>query len=179
MTAYGGLTVGQGVAAGLSGDHDTRADLGVGAASSFLGVIGLLISPLPEIDAAAKALCAMSSEGEEPSRSRDEAAITLREQAANVEREERSWIPHALNFAVAGGSSLVLWKGFDRGTAGAVNFATSIAVGELQIWTQPAGLIGDTHGLVAGASSSELPAAPQKSLRLAWNGQRLRIVLAF
>jgi NAD-dependent oxidoreductase involved in siderophore biosynthesis len=80
-------------------------------------VIGLLISPLPEIDAAAKALCAMSSEGEEPSRSRDEAAITWREQAANVEREERSWIPHALNFAVAGGSSLVLWKGFDRGTA--------------------------------------------------------------
>jgi hypothetical protein len=40
MAAYGGLTVGQGVAAGVSGDYDTRADLGVGAATSFIGVVG-------------------------------------------------------------------------------------------------------------------------------------------
>ena len=41
---YAGLTTGQGVAAGLSGDRDTRADLGVGAATSFLGVVGVSVS---------------------------------------------------------------------------------------------------------------------------------------
>jgi hypothetical protein len=121
----------------------------------------------------------MRSEGEGASRARDEAAISLREQAANVEREGRSWIPHAVNLAVAGGSSLVLWEGFDRGTESAANFGVSVAIGELQIWTQPAGLIGNALGPVAGAASSEIPAAPPKSLRVAWNGQLLRIVLAF
>jgi hypothetical protein len=178
MIGYGAATVGQGVAAGLDSDPDTRADKGVGAATSFLGVLGVLISPLPEIDAAAKALRAMPTEGEEASRARDQAAITLREQAANVEREQRSWIPHILNFVVAGGSSLVLGLGFERGAGPAArNFGASFAVGELQIWTQPSGLINSPVP-VAGASA-EVPAAPQKSLRLAWNGQLLRLVLAF
>jgi hypothetical protein len=179
MAAYSGLTVGQGVAAGLSGDHDTRADLGVGAATSFIGALGVLISPLPEIDAAAETLRAMPSDGEDARRARDEAAVRLREQAANVESEVRSWVPHVLNLAVAGGSSLVLWKGFDQGTAAAWNFGVGLAVGELQIWTKPSGLIGTSPGSVAGAASSEVPAAPQKSLRVAWNGQLLRLVFAF
>ena len=61
------------------------------------------------------------------------AAITLREQAASAEREERSWIAQVLNIAVAGGSSLVLWKGFDRSSEAATNFPVSIAAGELEI----------------------------------------------
>lgn len=179
MAAYGGLTVGQGVAAGLSGDRDTRADLGVGATTSFLGVIGLAISRLPEIDAAANALRAMPSDGEEASHARDEAATGLREQAARAERAERSWVAHALNFVVAAGSSVVLWKGFDRGASSATNFATSLAVGELQIWTQPAAFVGHAGGWLAAAPSPEIPAVPQKSLALAWSGRVLRIVLAF
>ena len=133
MTINGGFTVGQGIAAGLSGDRGSRADLGVGAATSFLGVIGMLISRLPEIDAAANTLRAMPFDGKEAGRARDEAAITLREQAASAEREERSWVAHVLNIAVAGGSSLVLWKGFDRGSEAATNFPVSIAIGELQV----------------------------------------------
>jgi hypothetical protein len=179
MTAYGALTVGQGVAAGLSGDYDTRADLGVGAATSFLGVVGLLISHLPEIGAAADALRAMPSDGIGASRARDEAAIALREQAASAEREERSWVAHALNFAVATGSTVVLWKGFDRGASSAANFATSLAVGELQIWTQPAALIATPGGRLTTTSLPQTPALPQKSLGLAWSGRVLRIVLAF
>jgi hypothetical protein len=54
-----------------------------------------------------------------------------------------------------------------------------MVVGELQIWTAPAGLIGESPGRVAGASPSEIPTAPQKSLRLAWSGQLLRVVLGF
>jgi hypothetical protein len=179
MTINGGLTVGQGIAAGLSGDRGSRADLGVGAATSFLGVIGMLISRLPEIDAAAKTLRAMPSDGEEAGRARDEAAITLREQAASAEREERSWVAHALNIAVAGGSSLVLWKGFDRGSEAATNFPVSIAVGELEIWTQPSALIGDSNGGLAAASSSEVRPPPQRSLGLAWSGGLMRVILAF
>jgi hypothetical protein len=179
MTINGGFTVGQGIAAGLSGDRGSRADLGVGAATSFLGVIGMLISRLPEIDAAANTLRAMPFDGEEAGRARDEAAITLREQAASAEREERSWVAHVLNIAVAGGSSLVLWKGFDRGSEAATNFPVSIAVGELQIWTQPAGLIEDSHGGLAAVSPSEVPAAPQRSLGLAWSGGLMRVILAF
>lgn len=179
MTAYAGLTIGQGTAAGLSGDHDTRADQGVGAATSFIGVLGLLFLQPSEVDAAARTLRAMPSESERARPARDEAAIFLREQAAGEEREGRSWIPHALNLAVAGGSSLVLWKGFDRGDASAVNFAVSFAIGELQIWTQPAGLIGNSQGPVTGAASSEVPTALQRSLRLAWNGQLLRLMFAF
>ena len=180
MTVYAGFTVGQGIAAGVSGNYDTRVDQGVGAATSFLGVLGLLISRLPEIRSAAETLRAMPSDGEEANRVRDAAAINLREQAASAEREERSWVAHALNFAVAGGSSLILWKGFGHGTESAENFAEGIAVGEFQIWTQPAGLIGDSHsGPPAAASSSEVPAAPQRSLGLAWSGGLMRVILAF
>jgi len=178
MAAYAGLTAGQGGAAGLSADRDTRADLGVGAATSFLGAVGVLISRLPEIDAAAKTLRAMPADGEDAGRARDEAATLLREQAANAEREEHSWVAHALNFIVAAGSSLVLWKGFDRGTSSATNFATSLAVGELQIWTQPDTLVG-TSSARAAAPSAETPVAPRRSLGLAWSGRLLRIVLAF
>jgi hypothetical protein len=79
MATYAGLTAGQGVAAGLSGDRDTRADLGVGAATSFLGVVGVLISRLPEIDTAAETLRAMPADSEDARRARDEAATLLRE----------------------------------------------------------------------------------------------------
>jgi hypothetical protein len=178
MATYAGLTTGQGVAAGLSGDRDTRADLGVGAATSFLGVVGVLISRLPEIDAAAETLRAMPAEGEHAGRARDEAAALLRKQAAGAEREERSWVAHALNFIVAAGSSLVLWKGFDRGPSSATNFATSLAVGELQIWTQPDALIG-TSSARAAAPPPETSVTPRRSLGLAWSGRFLRIVLAF
>jgi hypothetical protein len=178
MAAYAGLTAGQGVAAGLSGDHDTRADLGAGATTSFLGVVGTLISRLPEIDAAAETLRSMPADGEDAARARDEAATILRDRAANAEREERSWVAHALNFIVAAGSSLVLWKGFDRGTSSATNFATSLAVGEFQIWTQPDALIG-TSSVRAAAPPSQTPVAPPRSLGLAWSGRLVRIVLAF
>ena len=121
----------------------------------------------------------MPFDGKEAGRARDEVAITLREQAASAEREERSWVAHVLNIAVAGGSSLVLWKGFDRGSEAATNFPVSIAIGELQIWTQPAALIGDSHGGLAAVSSTEVPAAPQRSLALAWSGGLMRVILAF
>jgi hypothetical protein len=180
MTAYGGLTVGQGIAAGVSSSYDTRVDQGVGAATSFLGVVGLLISRLPEIESAAEELRAMPSGGEQANRARDQAAVSLREQAAGAEREERSWVVHALNLLVTGGSSLILWKGFGHGTESAENLATGIAVGELQIWTQPAALIGDSpEKPPAAPSSQEIPVPPQPLLRLAWTGQLLRIVVAF
>jgi hypothetical protein len=178
MAASAGLTAGQGVAAGLSADRDTRADLGVGAATSFLGAVSVLISRLPDIDAAAKTLHAMPAGGGQVGRARDETATLLREQAANAEREERSWVAHVLNFVVAAGSSLVLWKGFDRGASSATNFATSLVVGELQIWTQPDALIG-TSSVRAAAPPAETPVAPPRSLGLAWSGRLVRIVLAF
>ena len=162
--AYGGLTVGQSVAAGLVGDRDTRADMGVGAVTSLLGVVGMLTSPLPAVDEAARLLRAMPEETADERSGRDQAASALREQAASAERAGRSWLAHALNFAVAAGSSLVLWKGFDRGASSAANFATSLAIGELQIWTQPAALIGKSS---------------TQSIAFGWNGRLLRVVLAF
>jgi hypothetical protein len=178
MAVNGGLTVGQGVAAGLSGDRDDRVDLGTDAATSFLGVVGIWISRLPEVDAAAKALRALPSDDDKERRARDEAAVLLRDQAASAEREERSWVAHALNFAVAAGSSLVLWKGFDRDASAAANFPISLAVGELQIWTQPAGLLDgpDAPGQRTAPEGSD-PA--RASLRLAWTGRLLQVVLAF
>jgi hypothetical protein len=178
MAAYAGLTVGQGAAAGLSGDRDTRADLGVGAATSFLGVVGVLISRLPEIDVAARTLRAMPADGEGAGRAHDEEAARLRDLAASVEREERSWVAHALNFVVAAGSSLVLWKGFDRGASSATNFATSLAVGELQIWTQPAALIGGSNARAA-LPAAEPPVGSRSSFGLVMSGRLLRIVFAF
>jgi hypothetical protein len=47
MAAHGSLTVEQGVAAELSDSYDTTIDLGVVVTASFLGVVGLLILPLP------------------------------------------------------------------------------------------------------------------------------------
>lgn len=175
MAVDGGLTVGQGVAAGLSGDREDQVDLGVDAATSFLGVAGMWISRLPEVDAAAEALRALPGDDDEERRDRDEAAILLREQAASAEREERSWVAHALNFAVAAGSSLVLWKGFDRDASAAANFPVSLAIGELQIWTQPAGLLDAPEQRTAPEGAD----APRASLRLSWTGQLLRVVLAF
>jgi hypothetical protein len=176
----GGLTVGQGLAAATSRDRDTRADQGVGAATSFLGVVGMLFSPLPEVDAAAKTLRDLPSDTAEQRHARDEAALMLRDSAANAERQGRSWLSHAVNFALAAGSSIILWKGFDRGAASAANFGISLAVGELQIWTQPAGLIGASVPR-EGAAGSTMPesTAWYRSLRVSLGNRRAEVALTF
>jgi hypothetical protein len=175
---YAGLTIGQGVAAGRSGDRDTRADLGVGAATSLIGVAGMLLSPLPRVAAAAEELETMPSGTAEERQARDRAAVLLRERAADAEREGRSWLSHALNFVVAAGSSLVLWKGFDRGTSAAESFATGLAVGELQLWTQPSHL-ATTPAPIAGGRDPARTEGSGRPIALGWTGRSFYVRWTF
>jgi len=167
---YGGLTVGESVSAGLTGSGHERVDMGVGAATSLIGLVGMLISPMPEVTSAARTLAAMPAGTLDERRARDDVAVRLRADAAGAEAEGRTWLAHALNLAVAGGSSLVLWKGFDRGTSAATNFGSSVAIGELQIWTQPARLL---HGI-----PDETPPAGTTA-SLGWAGRLFYVRVAF
>ncbi len=167
--AYGALTVGESISAGLTGSRDERVDMSVGAATSLIGVAGMLVSPMRDVARAADTLAAMPAGTADERRARDDLAVRLRADAARAEADGRSWLAHALNVAVAGGSSLVLWKAFDRGTSAAENFGASSAVGELQIWTQPVRLL-------RGAPDATAPAA---TATIGWRGALVYVSVAF
>jgi hypothetical protein len=137
LGAYSAATIAQGGVWIAARDLDTRQDMALGAATTFLGAAGQMISPLrPNHE--------WQRIGQMPESTPDEKRIKLRDaekllqQNAVNERIGRSFKTHAVSTVVNMGSGLVTWLGFKRSFwAGLGNFALNEAITETQIFTQP------------------------------------------
>lgn len=106
-------------------DPGLRVDSAVGAASTWIGVAGMFISPIPAVWQAA-----------ERARVTGRYDVALA-RAAEAEADARAWYNHAACVAVALGAGAILWFGYDRPESAAINAAGNLLVGELNLLTQP------------------------------------------
>ena len=143
LIGYGAATVGQGIVCAASKEKRLRQDMALGAATTGLGVIGQLLTPMTPADAGDR-LAALPGADEAERLDKLSAAETLLKQCAAREREGRSWKTHAITGIVNLGSGLVAWLGFKRCVGdGFANFALNTVITEAQIWTQPTAAMRD------------------------------------
>lgn len=143
LIGYSAATIVQGAIGLTSNDKDTRQDMALGAATTFLGAIGQIMTPNVPGTALARISDIPESTPAERRAKLLEAESIFRE-AAFSERDGRSWKIHAITGAVNLGSGLIVWLCFKRSIwEGLGNFALNMAVTEIQIWTQPTRAIRD------------------------------------
>ena len=141
LAGYSAATAGQAVVYLSSDDRGLRQDMALSGATTLLGALGQLITPMLPKDPDYPTYRAYVA---------GEQAITL-EQAGELlkalaarEKQGRSWKTHAIAGAVNLGSGLITWLGFKRTVwDGVKNFALNTVVTEAQIWTQPTRAIKD------------------------------------
>ncbi len=149
LAGYSAATAGQGVVCLTTDSKALRQDMALGAATTFLGAINQLITPLEPKRRDYPSYREYVSGGK--SMSSDQAAELLKSLAA-WEKKGRSWKTHALAGAVNLGSGLITWLGFKRTVwDGVANFALNTAVTEAQIWTQPVKAVRDYEKLTREA----------------------------
>lgn len=143
LAGYSAATAGQAIVAVSTENPALRQDMVLGAATTFLGALGQLITPILPKDTKADYPSYRVYVAGEQSLSEAQAAELLKILALR-EKEGRSWKTHALAGAVNLGSGLITWLGFKRTVwDGLANFALNTAVTEAQIWTQPTRAIKD------------------------------------
>lgn len=106
-------------------DPGLRVDSAVGAGSTWLGVAGMFLSPIPAVWQAAERARVTGRYDEALAR------------AAEAEAEGRAWYNHVACVVVALGAGAILWLGYDRPESAAINAAGNLLVGELNLLTQP------------------------------------------
>jgi hypothetical protein len=126
---YTGLTVGNLVLAPFTARRD-RIDLYVGAASSAVAIPPLFIFTQPRLD---EPPCALES--------RLACAEQKLYDVAAFQREARGWVPHVATFVVNAAAGAVLGFGYGRWRSAALTFGIGMAIGEVQIFTQPRGAL--------------------------------------
>jgi hypothetical protein len=137
---YGALTAAQGIPAFFVHDKGLRADLVVGAATSAIGLLGVAVMP-PEVLASHATLAHELGDGSlADACAGGLRADQLRTAAIDDETFATGPVMHAANAVVNIAAGLVLGLAYGRWTSGAITAASGIAVGELQILTQPTGL---------------------------------------
>lgn len=143
LAGYSVATVGQGIVYFSSENKSTKQEMALGSATTFLGAVGQLLTPL---------VPRSSSPGDHqigqgvPSEKYQELynSEELLKDLALREKKGRSWKIHAVTGAVNIGSGLITWLGFKRSFwEGAGNFALNTVITETQIWTQPTRAIKD------------------------------------
>jgi hypothetical protein len=143
LVVYSASTVVQTSISLTSNEITTRQDMALGAATTFLGAAGQIISPLGPRYAPEKILQLPETTREEKMKKLTEMEKLLQENAAR-EKNGKSWKTHILYGMVNLGSGLITWIGFDRNIwAGLGNFALNTVVSEVQIFTQPSKAIKD------------------------------------
>lgn len=126
MSAYLAAAITEGTIGYLSNDKSERQDMFLDAATSSLGFIGVLISPMKP-GTISKELNNIENSSQ-----------SVLETTAFREREAISWKIHAVSGLVNVGSGLVTWLVFKRSFEESVtDFALNTAVAELQILTTP------------------------------------------
>ena len=137
MAGYGALTAGQAAVWYSSDDTGLRQDMAIGAATTFLGMIGQFVSAYQPQHFAEK--FSQLPEGTQAERkiklSQMEKFLTDR---SLMEVEARKLKAHLPSLGVNLASGLVTWVGFHRTVwDGVANFALNCIISESQIWTQP------------------------------------------
>lgn len=155
LIGYSAATIGQGAVFLTNEDKETRQDMALGATTTFLGVMGQIITPMVSGIAPDRLADIAESTPEEKSNKLLEAEKLLKECALR-EKDGRSWKTHAIAGAVNLGSGLVVWLGFKRSIwEGVGNFALNTVVTEVQIWTQPTKAITDYDDYIKKYKSEE------------------------
>jgi hypothetical protein len=155
LAGYSAATVGQGAVCILSRDNVTKQNMALGAATTFLGAMGQLLTPM---DPGYKAnfLAQISDSTQQGRLKKLSEAEELLKSAALREEFGRSWQVHALSGAVNLSSGLITWLGFKQSVwAGIENFALNTVITESQIWTQPTKILKDYQGYCRKYSGSE------------------------
>jgi hypothetical protein len=143
LVAYSAATVGQGMVGLWSNNKGTRQDMGLGAATTFLGAAGQLILPMTPGKAPDKLTMLTESTPEERLAKLMQAEDLL-QSSADREITGRSWQSQTVCGVVNLSSGLVTWLGFKRTVwSGIGNFALNTAITEAQIFTQPTRAIRD------------------------------------
>jgi hypothetical protein len=143
LIGYSVATVGQGIVYYNSDELRTRQDFGIGAVTTFLGVIGQVIAPMTPGYAPGR-IRKIPFGSPEENRNKLQYAEEMLKKSYLREKIGRSWQAHALTLAVNMGTGLVVWLGFNRTFMdGLVNFAENTVITEVQIWTQPTRAIKD------------------------------------
>lgn len=162
LAGYSAATAGQTIVSVSTENLTTRQDMALGAATTFLGALGQLITPIVPKDAKADYPSYRDYvTGEIPLS--EEQAVELLRTLALREKEGRAWKTHVIAGAVNLSSGLITWLGFKRTVwDGLVNFALNTAVTEAQIWTQPVRAIKDYERYChrIGSGTETLPARP-------------------
>jgi hypothetical protein len=141
-------------------DPENRIDWYVGAGTTIVGVVPLLIAPLDVIEdsrslqarlaarTAADDVCALLADAE----------IKLVRDAKNQADGQRWWL-HVGNVVLNTGVGLFLGIGYHHWTAGAYNAVVGTAIGEAIILSQPTASIDDLRRYQAGALGASRPMA--------------------
>lgn len=143
LIGYSVATMAQG-AIGLTSDvKATRQDMALGAATTFLGAVGQIITPMVP-GAAPVRLAGIAESTPEERKEKLFKAEKLLQACAIRESEGRSWQAHAITGAANLSSGLIVWLGFKRSVwEGLGNFALNMVITEAQILTQPTRAIQD------------------------------------
>jgi hypothetical protein len=164
LIGYSTATVGQGAVYFTSTDQDTRQDMALGAATTFLGAMGQIIIPWAPGTAPDRLAAIAESTPKERSAKLIEAEKLLRE-CAIQEKFGRSWKTHAITGVVNLGSGLIVWLGFKRSIwEGVGNFALNTLITEGQIWTQPTRAVTDYDNYTEEYNSAEKPDSQKSGL---------------
>ena len=157
LIGYSAATIGQG-AVGISSDvKETRQDMFLGAATTFLGAAGQILTPMTP--GSAPNLIAQTADDTREARLQklNDAEELLKESALR-EETGRSWQAHAISGAVNLTSGLITWFGFRRNAwAGVENFALNTVITEAQIWTQPTRAMKDYQNYCQKYKPGEKP----------------------
>ena len=155
LIGYSAATIGQGAVFLTSEDKETRQDMALGAATTFLGAMGQIITPMVPGAAPDRLADISESTAEEKSNKLLKAEKLLKESAFR-EKDGRSWKTHAIAGVVNLSSGLIVWLGFKRSIwEGVGNFALNTVITEAQIWTQPTRAITDYDDYIKKYKSGE------------------------
>jgi hypothetical protein len=143
LAGYSAATIGQDIVCFTSSKKATKQDMALGSATTFLGAIGQLITPIVPKASSAENYKIPTGVSSNQLQNPDNYEEVLKE-IARREKEGRSWKMHAITGVVNAGSGLVTWLGFRRTIwDGLENFALNTIITEVQIWTQPTRAVKD------------------------------------
>ena len=148
--------------------REDRVDWYVGAGTTAIGVVPLLIAPLDVVEDAhvLHAGILAAPPGDDVCRRLADAETRLARDARNQEDGQRWWL-HVANVALNTGVGLFLGLGYHHWGAGILNMVTGVIIGELIIYTQPTETIEDLRRYQQGALGTE----KLSLLSVSWGGR--------
>jgi hypothetical protein len=180
LGAYTAATMAQGTIALTSTDKNTRQDMALGAATTFLGAALQVLTPI-NTGRDAETLSKLSEITTDDQLRKLALAEELLKSNAMKEQAGRSWEIHALNESVNLASGLITWLGYKRTLwDGVTNFLMNSVITEAQIWTQPTRTLKDYQNYFrkykSGSTSLSYQAQPEFFLSTFPGGASLKIV---